>query len=63
MLCYVCKGDSIVINASIGGLSIKTNGVAQQDGNLGDTIMVRNSHSKKVIDAKVTKSSEVSVVI
>jgi flagella basal body P-ring formation protein FlgA len=63
MLCYVCKGDSIVINASIGGLSIKTNGVAQQDGNLGDTIMVRNSHSKKVIDAKVTKTSEVSVTI
>jgi flagella basal body P-ring formation protein FlgA len=63
MLCYVCKGDSIVINASIGGLSIKTNGIAQQDGNLGDTIMVRNSHSKKIIDAKVTKSSEVSVVI
>lgn len=63
MLCYVCKGDSIVINASIGGLSIKTSGVAQQDGNLGDTIMVRNSHSKKIIDAKVTKSSEVSVVI
>ncbi|TDF39413.1 flagellar basal body P-ring formation protein FlgA [Alteromonadaceae bacterium M269] len=63
MLCYVCKGDSIVINASLGGLSIKTNGIAQQDGNLGDTIMVRNSHSKKVIDAKVTNSSEVSVNI
>jgi flagella basal body P-ring formation protein FlgA len=62
-LCYICKGDSIVITADIGGLYVKTSGIAQQDGNIGDTILVRNSQSKKIIDAVVKSANLVAVNI
>ncbi|WP_026375655.1 flagellar basal body P-ring formation chaperone FlgA [Aestuariibacter salexigens] len=63
MLCFVCKGDSVVISAETGGLNIKTSGVAEQDGNLGETIRVRNLRSNKLVHAKVASSGEVSVNI
>jgi len=63
MLCFVCKGDSIVITAKLSGLEIKTGGIAQQDGNLGDTITVKNKRSKKLIEAEVANIREVRVQI
>lgn len=63
MLCFVCKGDAIVISAKLSGLEIKTSGIAQQDGNLGDTIPVKNKRSKKIIEAKVASVNEVTVQI
>lgn len=63
MLCFVCKGDAIVITAKLSGLEIKTSGIAQQDGNIGDTISVKNKRSKKVIEAKVANVNEVRVQI
>lgn len=62
-LCFVCKGDSVLITADAKGLEIKTKGVAQQDGNVGDTIAVRNSNSQKLIRGRVTDVNEVSVRI
>lgn len=62
-LCFVCKGDSIVITANAGGVDIKTNGIAQQDGNLGETIAVKNSNSRKMIHAKVVSAKKVVVHI
>jgi flagella basal body P-ring formation protein FlgA len=62
-LCFVCKGDTILITANSNGLTIKANGVAQQDGNLGDTITVKNSRSKKVIHAEVVSTNQVSIRI
>lgn len=53
MICYVCKGDLITLSAESNGLRISTKGVAQQDGNIGDTIRVKNSRSEKVVLAKV----------
>lgn len=62
-LCFVCKGDSIVITAKGGGVSIKASGIAQQDGNLGDTIAVKNSQSRKLVHAQVVDTREVEVQI
>lgn len=62
-LCFVCRGDSIVIIAGTEGLQIKTSGIAQQDGNIGDTIAVKNSNSQKMIHATVTSVSRVEVRI
>jgi flagella basal body P-ring formation protein FlgA len=62
-LCFVCKGDSIVIKASSTGMQVKANGIALEDGNIGDTIVVRNSRSKKQLDARVISISEVKVRI
>ena len=62
-LCFVCKGDNVLITADAKGLEIKTKGIAQQDGNLGDTIAVRNSNSQKLVRGKVTDLNQVSVQI
>jgi flagella basal body P-ring formation protein FlgA len=53
MVCFVCKGDVITLAATVKGLRISTKGIAQQDGNRGDTIRVKNSRSAKVVLAKV----------
>jgi len=63
MLCFVCKGDKVTIIAVASGLSLKVSGIAQQDGNLGDTIRVQNSASKKTVSATVSSTSEVSIQI
>ncbi|GAC15171.1 flagellar basal body P-ring formation chaperone FlgA [Aliiglaciecola lipolytica] len=62
-LCFVCKGDSILITADTGGVSIKTKGIAQQDGNLGDTIAVRNTKSNRLVHAQVVNTHQVVVQI
>ncbi|MBT1062849.1 flagellar basal body P-ring formation protein FlgA [Bowmanella sp. Y26] len=62
-LCYVCKGDSIVIRANAAGLQIKTSGIALQDGNVGDTILIKNRASEKQINARVLSAGEVAVGI
>ncbi|MDM7860177.1 flagellar basal body P-ring formation chaperone FlgA [Alteromonas sp. ASW11-36] len=53
MVCFVCKGDLITLSAETEGLRISTKGIAQQDGNIGDTIQVMNSRSEKIVLAKV----------
>lgn len=63
MLCFVCKGDKVTIMAVSVGLSLKVSGIAQQDGNLGDTIRVQNASSKKIVSATVSSTSEVSIQI
>ncbi|GAB5380782.1 MAG: hypothetical protein Alis3KO_21690 [Aliiglaciecola sp.] len=62
-LCFVCKGDNIAITADAGGVNIRTSGIAQQDGNLGDTIAVKNSKSKKLVHAQVVDTRQVKVQI
>lgn len=62
-LCFVCKGDNVLITANASGLEIKTTGIAQQDGNLGDTIRVKNSHSKKLVHGQVIDTKKVMVQI
>ncbi|MFQ3197759.1 MAG: flagella basal body P-ring formation protein FlgA [Paraglaciecola sp.] len=62
-LCFVCKGDRIVINASLGLMQVKATGIAMEDGNIGETISVKNTRSKKQIDARITNTREVAVNI
>tara|TARA_R110000744_G_scaffold25914_1_gene63972 strand:- start:3157 stop:3867 length:711 start_codon:yes stop_codon:yes gene_type:complete len=62
-LCFVCKGDTIIINASNTMMQVKASGVAMQDGNIGDTIIVTNTRSKKQINARVASTNEVVVGI
>jgi len=61
MLCFVCKGDRIVISANGSGLTLRTSGIAQQDGNVGDTIRVQNIGSKKLVSAVVASTNQVNV--
>lgn len=61
MLCFVCEGDRITITAAIGGMSVKTSGIAQQDGVIGDPIKVLNTSSKKTVIAEVASVQEVVI--
>ena len=59
--CVVCKGDNVTIEAKTSNLAVKTIGTALEDGNLDEQISVRNSSSKKVIEAVVTGPGAVEV--
>lgn len=61
MLCFVCKGDRITITAQVAGMEVKTAGIAQQDGVVGDNIKVINATSQKPVIARVASSEEVVI--
>ena len=61
MLCFVCKGDRITITARTAGMQVKTAGIAQQDGVVGDTIKVVNASSNKSVIAEVASAQTVVV--
>ena len=54
------KGDAVTIEASIGSLTVKTNGIALEDGKKGQQIAVMNSRSQKEIKAYVKERGVVS---
>ncbi|WP_153913932.1 flagellar basal body P-ring formation chaperone FlgA [Shewanella sp. TC10] len=60
-LCFVCKGDSVSIYAKTNSFEIKTAGEALRDGNVGDTIRVKNSNSNRRLDVIVIGVGEVEV--
>jgi flagella basal body P-ring formation protein FlgA len=62
-LCYVCKGDKVTISAVSSSMRVKTGGEALEDGNIGDTILIRNSRSNKRIQARVANMGEVEIKI
>lgn len=60
-LCFVCKGDAVTIHANIGGIEVKTTGMALEDGVIGEQILVQNSRSERTLNAKVTSHADVAV--
>ncbi len=55
----VHKGDEVAIYARTPGFSASMRGIALADGELGDTIAVRNLSSNKELQATVTAAGEV----
>lgn len=62
-LCYVCKGDGVTISAGTPNMRVKTSGVALEDGRMGETIKVKNTHSNKKILARVASVGQVEISI
>lgn len=60
-LCFVCKGDAVSIYAKTDNLEIKTLGEALKDGNIGESITIKNINSNKQIEATVVGVGEVVV--
>ncbi|WP_416308145.1 flagellar basal body P-ring formation chaperone FlgA [Neptunicella sp. SCSIO 80796] len=60
-LCFICKGDEITIIAQGAGIQVKATGVAQQDGNIGEQIQVKNDRTMRMVNALVENVSEVIV--
>ncbi len=61
--CLVCKGDQVLIEASYNNLKVKTSGIALSEGNLNDTIEVKNAKSGKKISGIVSGPKTVSVIM
>jgi flagella basal body P-ring formation protein FlgA len=57
----VCKGDIISIFAKTSTLTIKTQGVALKDGNLGEQIQVKNQKSGKIVSGRVKDVDSIEV--
>ncbi|RXJ72892.1 flagella basal body P-ring formation protein FlgA [Veronia nyctiphanis] len=60
-ICMVCRNDEVYINAASGPINITAKGTALSDGALGDRIKVRNSKSRRIVDATITAVGEVKV--
>lgn len=60
-LCLVCKGDIVTISGLNNGLEVRTAGVAQMDGILGDQIQVTNRQSNRTIVAEVVAVKKVAI--
>jgi flagella basal body P-ring formation protein FlgA len=60
-ICVVCRDDMVEIIAEKGGMQIKTNGRALQDGSLNDMIRVQNIRSQRIISAVVSAVGQVKV--
>lgn len=57
------RGDAVLMTANSGGLMVKIPGIALKDGHKGEQISVRNSQSKRVVEARVTAPGQVSVAM
>ena len=60
-LCVVCKGDKVSILAQTGGLLLKTDGIAEEDGAFNDSIRVSNLNSGRKINARIVAAGQVQV--
>ncbi len=57
------RGDEVMIVAKVGTLSVKSPGIAINNGRVGQQIQVKNKSSKRVITARVVSSRLVEVVM
>ena len=57
------RGDEVVILAKSGSLSVKSAGIAVNDGRVGQQIQVKNKASQRVITARVINNQLVEVVM
>lgn len=60
-LCLVCKGDIVTISGLNNGLEVRTVGIAQADGILGDQIQVTNRQSNRTVVAEVVAVKKVAI--
>ncbi|MDO6595087.1 flagellar basal body P-ring formation chaperone FlgA [Neptuniibacter sp. 1_MG-2023] len=57
----VSKGDALIIEAKLNGVSIRTSGTALESGTLGEQIKVRNDRSGVMVKAKIIQAGLVQV--
>jgi len=55
------KGATVAIVGRSGRLEIRARGIALQNGNIGQTIKIRNIDSRKIVAARVAGSGTVEI--
>jgi flagella basal body P-ring formation protein FlgA len=58
----VARGSAVTMRLEADGMSLSAQGVALEDGGLGDTVRIQNPSSKAILRATVTASGEARVV-
>ena len=56
------RGEQVILIAKSSGFSVKMSGKAMMDGRKGQLIKVKNLSSKRVVEGRVIRSGEVSVL-
>ena len=57
----VTDGGAVSIEINTGGLTVSTVGQALENGQIGDSVLIRNSHSGKTLRGVVTGEKKVSI--
>ncbi|VEB36308.1 flagellar basal body P-ring formation chaperone FlgA [Legionella cherrii] len=57
------KGERVSIVVNDNNLTVSMDGVAMEEGSLGETIKVRNLSSKKIIEAQISGPKKVNVIL
>ena len=57
----IAKGALVTVELAQGGMSLSTQGKAQEEGSLGDVIRVTNIRSNKIIEATVNGNNRVAI--
>ncbi|TWX54149.1 flagellar basal body P-ring formation chaperone FlgA [Colwellia hornerae] len=60
-ICFVCKGSHVTLIAQSKTLTIKTSGIALEDGGLGEQIGVENEGSGRTVTGRVSAINEVII--
>lgn len=61
--CMVCKGEKLFLIAQNAHLSVSMEATALEDGHYGDSVKVKNSASRRIIDGTVVAKNKVVVDI
>ncbi len=59
----VRKGDTVIVSAQAGGIAVRTQGEAMNDGAAGEQIRVRNRGSNRIVKAEITGRGQVKVLM
>lgn len=63
LTCRICRGDTVSIAAGSAGFEVIMKGVAEGYGNIGDRIPVRNTSSRRLVQATVVADGKVAVML
>jgi len=57
------RGDTVSMESSGGGISVRTSATAISDGRIGQQIRVKNNQSARIINAKVVEAGKVQSIL
>ena len=57
----VSRGERVIVHSSAGLVTVVVSGIAEQDGNIGDRLQVRNPENGELYLASVAAEGEVVV--
>lgn len=61
LICLVCKGDHVTLYVRKNNLSIKSSGIALNDGSMGQVIAAKNNSSGRRVEGRVVAVGEIEI--